>query len=193
MGTLPTDDIVTLLAADHEAVIRRISELGAAPTEARAELFRELVTQLVRHEVAEESVVYPALRKEPGGDAVADSRHAEEAAAERLLAHMESLDPTSEEFGGAVRDLRSAVLEHAANEEAEVFPLLRANEDADYLTRLGQKFKGEKLAAPTRPHPHTPNSALGHKVVGPITAFVDRLRDEAREHSASSQHDPTNH
>jgi iron-sulfur cluster repair protein YtfE (RIC family) len=184
MGILPTDDIVTLLAQDHEAVSQRLSELDAAPAEARAELFWELVNQLVRHEVAEESVVYPALRKGPGGDAVADARQAEEAAAERLLAHMETLDPTSAEFLGAVEDLRSAVLEHAAKEEAEVFPLLLANEDPDSLARLGQKFKGEKLAAPSHPHPHTPNSALGHKVVGPIAAFIDHIRDGAREHSS---------
>jgi hypothetical protein len=97
---------------------------------------------------------------------------------------METLDPTSAEFLGAVTDLRSAVLAHAAKEEAEVFPLLLANEDPDSLARLGQKFKGEKLAAPSHPHPHTPNSALGHKVVGPIAAFIDHIRDGAREHSS---------
>jgi hypothetical protein len=184
MAVLPTDDIITLLAQDHETVGQRLAELELAAPEARADLFWELVTQLMRHEVAEEVVVYPALRREAGGDEVADARQAEEAEAEKMLARMENVDPTTEEFLGAVRDLHGAVIDHATKEEAEVFPLLLANEEADFLTRLGQKFKGEKLAAPTHPHPHTPNTALGNKVVGPIAAFIDRLRDEAREHSS---------
>jgi hemerythrin superfamily protein len=186
MAVLPTDDIVTLLAQDHETVGQRLAELESAAPELRADLFWELVTQLVRHEVAEEIVVYPALRHEPGGSAVADARQAEEANAEKMLARMEKLDPNTEEFLGAIRDLRATVVEHASNEEAEVFPLLLANEEPDFLTQLGQKFKGEKLAAPTHPHPHTPNTASANKVVGPIAAFIDRLRDEAREHSSLS-------
>jgi hemerythrin superfamily protein len=186
MAVLPTDDIVTLLAQDHETVGQRFTELESAAPELRADLFWELVTQLVRHEVAEEVIVYPALRHEPGGSAVADARQAEEAEAEKMLARLEKVDPTTEQFLGAIRDLHAAVLEHASNEEAEVFPLLLANEEPDFLTQLGQKFKGEKLAAPTHPHPHTPNTALANKVAGPIVAFIDRLRDEARAHSSLS-------
>jgi hemerythrin superfamily protein len=186
MAVLPTDDIVTLLAQDHETVGQRLSELESAAPELRSDLFWELVQQLVRHEVAEEMVVYPALRHVPGGSVVVDARQAEEAETEKMLARMEKLDPTTEEFVGAVRDLHATVTAHASKEEAEVFPLLLANEEPDFLTQLGQKFKGEKLAAPTHPHPHTPNTALGNKVAGPIAAFIDRLRDEVREHSSLS-------
>jgi hemerythrin superfamily protein len=181
MGIIPTDDVISLLAQDHEAIKERFLELGGADPDLRCRLFWELMDQLVRHEVAEEVVVYPALRQEPGGDAVADARLAEEAQAERLLARMEKLDPTTEEFAGAVHDLETAVLAHAEREEAAVFPLLSANEESGYLALLGQKFKGEKLAAPNHPHPHSPHSPLAHKVVGPVAAFIDRVRDASRE------------
>ena len=49
---------------------------------------------------------------------------------------------------------------------------------------LGQKFKGEKLAAPNHPHPHAPDSALAQKLVGPVAAFIDRMRDASRQRSA---------
>jgi hypothetical protein len=185
MTIVPTDDVVALLTQDHEAIRERLLECEDAMPEDRAALFWELTVELIRHEVAEEVVIYPALRNEPTGADVADARRAEEAAAEKQLAHMEKLDPTTEEFVGALRDLRAAVLTHAAREEAEVFPLLLAHDDGSFLDVLGQKIKGEKLAAPTHPHPHAPNSALGHKIVGPIGAFIDRMRDAAREHSAS--------
>jgi hemerythrin superfamily protein len=173
MAIVPTDDVVSLLAQDHEALRERLLEFESAPPGSRPDLFRELV----RHEVAEEVVIYPALRDDPVGEAVTQEREAEESEAERLLARMEKLDPLTEEFMGAMRDLTAAVLDHAAKEEAEVFPLLLAHDDAAFLEVLGQKFRGEKLAAPTHPHPHTPNSGLARKVVGPFTSFMDRMRD----------------
>jgi hemerythrin superfamily protein len=183
MGVVPTDDVISLLTQDHEAIKERLSELGHADPDVRGQLFWELTDQLVRHEVGEEVVVYPALRQEPGGAAIAEARLGEESAAERLLAHLERLDPTTEEFLGAIGDLESAVLDHAQREEAEVFPLLAANAERGYLALLGQKFKGEKLAAPTHPHPHVPDSPLIHTVVGPVTALIDRIRDASRQES----------
>ena len=92
---------------------------------------------------------------------------------------MEGLDPTSRQFVGAVGDLRAAVLEHAQKEESEVFPLLLAHEPSDRLLYLGQKFKGAKLAAPNHPHPHVPSGSTSQRVIGPIAAFFDRMRDAA--------------
>jgi hemerythrin superfamily protein len=184
MGIVPTDDVISLLAQDHEAIGERFSELGHAGPDVRGQLFWELMDQLVRHEVAEEVVVYPALRQEPGGAVIAEARTREESEAEQLLARLEKLDPTTEEFRGAIRDLASAVLDHARREEAEVFPLLAANEESGYLALLGQKFKGEKLAAPNHPHPHVPDSRLAQKLVGPVAAFVDRMRDASPTRSA---------
>jgi iron-sulfur cluster repair protein YtfE (RIC family) len=180
MGIAPADDVVSLLTQDHEAVKQRFAEFEHAPRETRAELFWKLTDQLIRHEVAEEVVVYPILRKEPGGSEVADARVAEESEAERLLAHMEKLDPTTEEFMGALTDLKSAVLQHAEREEQEAFPLLLAHEEHAYLIQLGQKYKGAKLAAPNHPHPHTPDSPTALKLIGPVASFIDRMRDAAK-------------
>ena len=176
MGIEPHDDVISLLTQDHEAVKQRMAEFDNASPEVRAELFWKLTDQLVRHEVAEETIVYPALRKAPGGDALADARQQEEAEAEQQLARMEKMDPTTEEFMGALRDLRQSVLAHAEKEERDTFPVLLANEDLDSLLRLGQKFKSAKLAAPNHPHPHTPNTATANKLLGPIASFFDRVR-----------------
>jgi hemerythrin superfamily protein len=183
MGIVPTDDLISLLSQDHEAITERFSELGQADPVLRGQLFWELMDQLVRHEVAEEVVVYPALRHEPGGDVIAQARLQEESEAEGMLARLEKLDPTTEEFRGAIKDLESVVLDHAQKEEAEVFPLLAANEESGYLALLGQKFKGEKLAAPNHPHPHAPDAPLAQKLVGPVAAFIDRIRDASRQKS----------
>ncbi len=179
MGIAPADDVVSLLTQDHTAISQRLSEFDSAGAQSRAELFWKLTDQLVRHEVGEEVVVYPALKNLPGGAAVAEARKGEESEAEKLLASMEGLDPTSRQFVGAVGDLRAAVLEHAQKEESEVFPLLLAHEPSDRLLYLGQKFKGAKLAAPNHPHPHVPSGSTSQRVIGPIAAFFDRMRDAA--------------
>jgi hemerythrin superfamily protein len=170
MAVIPTDDIVALLEQDHAAVQERLLELENADPSNRALLFRELTMELSRHEVAEETVVYPAIRDEPGGDVIADARRGEESGVEKLMAHIERLDPTSEEFRRALGLLRSAVIDHAVQEETQVFPLLLAHQDGAYLTLLGQKFRGEKVGAPTHRHPHLPNSADAGRVLGPFAA-----------------------
>jgi hemerythrin superfamily protein len=177
MTVTPTDDITALLEQDHEAIHERLSEFETADPCHRATLFVELTAALTRHEVAEEMVVFPAIRHEQGGAAIVDARLAEETAIEQLLAHIAQLDAGSEEFMGAVRDLRAAVVSHTTHEEDEVFPLLLAIGRGASLSLLGQKFRGEKLAAPTHPHPHLPHSALGNKVLGPFVSFIDRMRD----------------
>jgi iron-sulfur cluster repair protein YtfE (RIC family) len=180
MTIAPADDVVSLMIQDHQAVKDTFAAFESTPPESRAGLFRTLTEQMVRHEIAEEVVVYPLLRKLPGGDELADRRIAEEAAAEQQLAHMEKLDAATEEFMGAIHDLKTAVLDHAQKEENEVFPLLKRHDDNGQLLLLGQKYKGAKLEAPTHPHPHTPNSPTALKVVGPVANFIDRMRDASK-------------
>lgn len=180
MDNAPSDDLVSLLTQDHAAVRQRLSEFDSASPESRAELFWKATDQLVRHEVGEEMVVYPALRDLPGGSDVAEARMNEEAEAEKLLAGMEDLDATSHQFMEAMERLRAAVLEHAQLEETEVFPLLLAHEDSGRLVYLGQKFKGAKLAAPNHPHPHLPSGKASQHILGPVAAFFDRVRDASR-------------
>lgn len=172
----PADDVVSLITQDHAAIAQRFSEFETATPETHGELFVKLRDQLVRHEYAEQAVVYPELRGLDGGSEVADARMAEESSAERALAELEKLDPTSLEFRTGLAALRASVLSHADNEEAEVLPLLTVH-DHDRVLYLGQKFKSAKLGAPTRPHPHAPRSSRARKLLSPLSSFIDRLRD----------------
>jgi hypothetical protein len=62
-------------------------------------------------------------------------------------------------------------------EEQELFPRLRAYIDAEELHDLGVRIQRGKNAAPTRPHPATPDTPPLNKVVGPGVGLVDRVRD----------------
>ena len=93
MSETRTGDIVDLLSQDHEEAKRLLGKITAAPG-AREDLFWELVPELVRHEVAEEVVVYPTIRSDaPDGDAEVRPRLKEQQQAEEMLSSMEKLDP----------------------------------------------------------------------------------------------------
>jgi hypothetical protein len=42
-------------------------------------------------------------------------------------------------------------------------------------------LKAAEAAAPTRPHPNAPESAVGNVLAGPPIAVFDRARDAVRE------------
>lgn len=174
-------DIVELLANDHKEAKRLLEQINIAPPSRRENLFWELVPELVRHEVAEEVVVYPTIRSDaPDGDAEVEPRLKEQHEAEQMLSSMEKLDPASDEFGQKLSELRQDVLEHADAEEQHIFPLLLALEHDDTRAKLGARYEKAKASAPTHPHPHAPDTPPGNKIFGPIAAFADKVRDAAK-------------
>jgi hemerythrin superfamily protein len=173
--------VVDLLQEDHEQVKALFGRLTSTPPEGRQDLFCHLVTELVRHEVAEEVVVYPAIRSDaPDGSAEVKPRLREQSEAEEKLAKMEKLDATTPEFAAELAELKSAVLAHAQAEEENIFPLLRALEGDDKLMEMGAKYERAKASAPTHPHPHAPDTPPANKILGPVAALFDRARDAAR-------------
>jgi hemerythrin superfamily protein len=178
MTTMSTTDVVELLLADHEeakALLGRFEDV--LPAE-RADYFCEVVTELVRHEVAEEHVVYPIIRHAArGGEQEAKARIAEQKEAEQLLVAMERLDASSAEFATQFITLRHAVLDHASAEEASTFPLLKEMEDAESRIALGGRYEHAKARAPSHPHPHAPHTPPGNAIIDSVAYLFDRARD----------------
>jgi hemerythrin superfamily protein len=181
MTEVASTDIVQLLKSDHEKVKQMFSKINSAGADERESLFWQLVSELVRHEVAEEVVMYPTIRSEaPDGEAEVEPRLEEQAEAEEKLATMEKEDPHSESFALQLSQLEKAVLAHAEAEESNIFPLLRALEDQNELVALGERYEKAKASAPTHPHPHAPDTPPGNKVVGPVAGLFDKARDAAK-------------
>lgn len=178
----PPEDLVQSLEQDHEEIKKRFADLEAGGPQTRAERFWKLTDQLVRHEVAEEVVVYPALRQVPGGAQLAEARISEQAEAEQQLARMEKLDPAGEEFASELSSLKSSVLEHARLEEVQAFPFLAGFAPTDDLVALAQRYRAAKLAVPNHPHPQMPDTPPANRIPGPVAALYDRIRDAAGSH-----------
>ena len=184
-NTLPMDGshmgVFTHVEAGHRAVEALLSQIERTPPDLRGELFAQLVPMLVAHEVAEEEVLYPALRVVTDQvEPTIQARLAEQSEAEELLQQLEDLDPASAEFGSTFTRLSVAVRVHAAAEEHEVLPLIAELEQALDRPGLGARYEQAKRVAPTHPHPHAPDRPPGNLLLGPVAALVDRVRDALR-------------
>jgi hemerythrin superfamily protein len=171
-------NVVQLLLRDHKKAESLLAELDSTTDDQLTDYFAQLREVLVRHEVAEELVVYPAFRKNvEGSDAIADSCIAEQSEAEVKLAALEKADTMGSSFRSQLVGLRQAVLAHAKHEESDVFPALERDTDRSELADLGGRYEKALATAPTHPHPHAPDTPPGNTVLGPVAALVDRVRD----------------
>ena len=171
-------DIIKELLSDHQQIKKMFARLEQAPPPKAREMFWELTNELVRHEVAEEEIVYPEVRKVvPNGERLAGARIKEQSKAEELLAKMEKAGTGANEFPSYLQQLQKAVLEHAEKEETLVFTPLGEALDSDRRHQLGSRYSKAKASAPTHPHPNAPDTPPGNMALGPIAALVDRARD----------------
>jgi hemerythrin superfamily protein len=176
----PSTDVIDALISDHRDVEALIGEIKTITDPMmRRDLTDTAISELVRHAVAEEMYVYPAMRKHlPNGDRAVEHDIEEHKELERTMKHLESLDVSTSEFDAAIAKLEILLADHVRDEEGEQFPELRRLVPGDELVALAGKVETAKKLAPTRPHPGAPNSELFHKLVGPGVGMVDRLRDK---------------
>lgn len=172
-------DVVEVLTADHREVEELIVRIRNASGEERRDLTDTMIAELVRHAVAEEMYVYPAMREHlTDGDEAVQHDIEEHKELETIMTELEAADADGEGFLVLIDELSSVLADHVADEEKEQFPRLRAQIPRDELVEIAGKVETAKKVAPTRPHPSAPNSELFHKTVGPGVGMIDRLRDK---------------
>lgn len=180
MTTTQQADLVSVIVNDHREAEQAFGELesGAGDAEFRRNLADHVIAELVRHSVAEEQFMYPAVRKHlDGGEQLADKEIEEHAEAEKIMKQLESIDATDENFDRLLRQLIQDVRHHIEDEENNLLPKLQAACTANELRELGSKVENAKKVAPTRPHPSAPSHPPANLILAPGTAFIDKIRD----------------
>ncbi|MFE7774914.1 hemerythrin domain-containing protein [Streptomyces sp. NPDC057445] len=173
-------NVIDELTADHREVESLFAQIEALPPgdSRRRQLADQLTMELVRHSVAEEEHLYPAVRRVvDDGDDLADKEIADHAAVERMLKELEGCEPGDGRFDTLVVELKTAVASHVADEENHLFPALAESCSAESLQKLGEKVRRAKKVAPTRPHPAAPDTPPANKLLAPGVGLVDRVRD----------------
>ncbi|MDN0199802.1 hemerythrin domain-containing protein [Streptomyces sp. S.PNR 29] len=173
-------NVIDELVTDHREVEELFGKIeGLPPGHKDRKMYADQATmELVRHSVAEEEYLYPAVREYlPNGNAVADKEIDDHSRAEQLMKDLESCDAEDREFDRLIGMLMNEIRSHVADEEENLFPMLREACSPEALNELGDKVRQAKKMAPTRPHPSAPDKPPMNKLLAPGAGMVDRLRD----------------
>ncbi|MFF5184489.1 hemerythrin domain-containing protein [Streptomyces sp. NPDC000345] len=173
-------NVIDELVTDHREVEELFGKIEALPSGHKdRKMYADQVTmELVRHSVAEEAYLYPAVREHiDGGDALADKELEDHAEAEQIMKDLEGCAADDARFDQLMVKLMREIRQHVADEEQNLFPRLRAACPPDALDRLGEKVRMAKKTAPTRPHPAAPDKPPANKMLAPGVGMIDRLRD----------------
>ena len=176
----PESDVIQILTTDHKEMLDLIGQIESAsdPSE-RRDLADTVIAEVMRHAVAEEMYVYPAIEEHvPNGVEEVEHDKREHQDLVEVMKVIENVDASDPKFMGLVREFEAQLRHHIEDEEADQFPKLRAQIPAEKLLELGRRVQNAKKLAPTRPHPSAPRSELFHKTIGAGVGMVDRLRDK---------------
>jgi hemerythrin superfamily protein len=185
-------DAIGLLKEDHrtvEQLFERWTEVRPEEGPAvKASLVEQIVRELSIHAAIEEQIFYPAVREAlPEGAGLVDHSLEEHQEAKDLLAEIEKLDPGDPALEDKVGTLVADVRAHVEAEEGEMFPKLAEALGPEKLEEIGKALEKAKKTAPTRPHPHAPNTPPANVVAAVPAAAVDRARDAVSGRSGRSR------
>ncbi|CAL9288959.1 hemerythrin domain-containing protein [Streptomyces sp. SudanB52_2052] len=162
--------------AEMDRLMDRYSTL--ADGEDRERVLQETVQLVFSHAFAEETVLWPAVRRTVEDGHELTSRVEEEhQQINDLVADIERLSPGSPEREEKVRRVFALIRQDIRDEEDLVLPRLQEALPATQLRRLGTAWDTVRRSAPTHPHPVIPRRPPGNAVLGVPLGLYDRLRD----------------
>jgi hypothetical protein len=173
------DDLVRLVGAVQERILEGFAGLAVQAGSSDRLQFWEVADRVVRHEVAAEIVLYPALRDLPGGDALAEGMVRSQDLILRQIFSMERGGIGAGSFERGLGDLWSMVHDQAERQAATVLPLLAVALPWGSRMALGRRYEQVRE---TPPHPPARTTAAGHEantIVGSMAALAEWLRDSA--------------
>lgn len=138
------------LAVEHAAtrkVFDAIEATDETATIRRNMLLSHLKHALMKHAIEEENVIYPALR-EAGQQDAADALNKEHGYVKQYLYELENTPTASPDWIMKVRRFRADIEKHMAEEENDLFPMLRAqlSEEKNKALTLAMNKEGFKVA-----------------------------------------------
>jgi hemerythrin superfamily protein len=152
-----TDDeigIRDLIRMDHTKVNTLFLQVDQTEDPQKLqEYFGQIYKDLSAHSIAEEQVVYPAVRAYYNDT---QELYDEQAEMKKLLEQIKATSPASSDFKPQVKQLMQAVMDHVRQEENDMFPKIRDNFSDEQQKQLATQFKTAKskiqdeLAAATK-------------------------------------------
>lgn len=136
-----------LLKSDHEKVSGIFEQLEGTTeraTKTREQLFTKLKQELDVHAHIEETIFYPALKKEAETREITLEGFEEHHVMKILLKELESLGVDTEQWTAKLKVLKENVEHHVEEEEGEMFKSAREVFSQEQLDEFGTRMEAEK-------------------------------------------------
>lgn len=179
-GDAPT--LVEVLRDEHERIHLLFDALVVAADEDKSAILHDLVSSIVKHEVAEEVVVYPAARDSGAiGPQLLEARLGEQFALDDQLDELLRLEPDSADFVSMLVRVERGVHAHTAYEELTVLEPLQLAVSAERMAELGEQYERARAAAPAYPYPDGDPAAATTRarLREGLLSILGRVRDTA--------------
>jgi len=141
---------LTLLKEDHKTLKKLLSD-GEDTTEravkTRHQLLERVTTQLSAHELIEERILYPALKKHEKAKDIVLEGYQEHHVADLLVKELHAMDVTDERWGAKFKVLKESLEHHIQEEEGEMFRKARGIFSQEQLRALGAQMAKMKADA----------------------------------------------
>ncbi len=139
--------VFATLAKEHGEVAALLKRVQLSEkVEVREKLFPKIRAELLSHEQAERSEVYPALRQHPRTTEIAAEHETEAIALADAIRTVEDLDVQSDAWMEAFDAMAELVIEHATQEENEYFPVAMEALGNAEAQQLDERFMAAKQA-----------------------------------------------
>lgn len=143
-------NIQDVIRMDHQKASTLFMEIEQSNDPQKIqEYFGQLYKDLNVHALAEEQVVYPAVRSFYG-ESDTQELYDEQAQMKVLLDEIKALSPASSEFKSKVKQLKDIVMDHVRQEESTLFAAIRNNCNDQQSEQLATQFKEAKKQLQTK-------------------------------------------
>lgn len=135
-------NIQDVIRMDHNKVNMLFMQIqGTSDPQKIQEYFGQLYKDLNVHSLAEEQVVYPAVRPFYNDT---QELYDEQAEMKQILDTMRSMSPAASEFKSMAERLMQIVMDHVRQEESTMFAAIRDNCSSEQSEQLATQFKAVK-------------------------------------------------
>jgi hemerythrin superfamily protein len=163
---------------DHVELDRLLHELDGATGAAQEEVLQRIDRLVFSHAFAEETVLWPVLRRVlPDGEELTLRVEEEHQEVNELVTALERDGRDDPRRPQRLARLAEVLREDVRDEEDVLLPRLQDQVDAAELRRLGWQWEIVRRIAPTRPHPTVARRPPGNALSALPLSVLDRTRD----------------
>jgi hemerythrin superfamily protein len=164
--------------ADHVRLDELLQELDRTPPSRQDPVLRRLYRLVFPHAFAEESVLWPVLRRTvPDGEQLTLQIEQEHQEVNELITALERMTVGDPDRTGMLARLTAVLREDVRDEEDQLLPELQRLATRAQLRRLGLAWEVVRRIAPTRAHPVVARRPPGNLVAALPLSLLDRARD----------------